>query len=104
MQTTLNAWAIQIAAGADAHHRPSGLGRSAWANSFGRRIFVGATRLTPAAVVVLAALEPIASAQNPILSHIFADCPQPTQHLPGAVDVIDSPAAVPRTIMILSGD
>src|SRR5437764_10124198 len=100
----LNARPIEVAAGADAHNRPRGLGRSAWANSFGRLIFIRATGLTPAAVVVLAALEPIASAQNPILSHIFVDCPQATQHLPGAVDIIHSPASVPRTVVILSGD
>src|SRR4029453_9168082 len=103
-QATLNTRPIQVAAGVDAHNRPSGLRRSAGANSFGRWIFVGATGLTPAAVIVLAALEPIASAQNPVLSHIFADCPQATEHLPGAVDVIHSPASVPRTIVILSGD
>src|SRR5262249_36942176 len=103
-QSTLNARSIQVAAGADTHNRPSGLGRSAWPNSFDGWTFVRPAGLTPAAVVVLATLEPIASAQNPVLSHIFADCPQTTQHLPSAIDIIHSPAAVPRTVVILSGD
>src|SRR5262249_5461457 len=92
------------AAGAYTHNRPSGLGRSAWANSFGRWIFVRATSFTPAAVVVLAALEPVAPAQNPVLSHIFADCPQAAPHLPCAIDVIHSPSSVPQAILILNSD
>src|SRR5262245_42151133 len=103
-QTTLNTRPVQIAAGAYAHNRPSGLRRGAWADPFGRWIFVRATGFTPPAVAVLAALKPIASTQNPVLSHIFANCPQATQHLPRAIDVIHSPASIPRTVVVLSSD
>src|SRR5438093_10708267 len=53
-QTSLNTWSVQIATRADAHHRPCRLRRRAFADALGRRIFVRAASLTPAAVVVLA--------------------------------------------------
>src|SRR5439155_426019 len=103
-QTALNARPIQIPAGADAHDRPGCLRCGAWADAFGGWIFVRATAFAPAAVAVLAALEPITSAQNPVLRHVFTGRRQPAQHLPCAINVIHSPSSVPRPVVILGGD
>src|SRR6188474_994436 len=103
-QTSLNTWSIEIAARADAHDRPCRLRRRAFADAFSRRIFVRAAGLTPAAVVVLAALKPIATPQYPVLRHVLANRAQASQDLPGAVDVIDTPAPIPGAILVLSVD
>ena len=103
-QTSLNTPSIEIATRADAHDRPCRLRRRAFANAFGRWIFVGATSLTPTAVVVLTALKPIASPQYPVLRHVLANRTQASQDLPGAVDIIDTPAPIPRAIFVLRVD
>src|SRR5207302_9123776 len=76
----------------------------ALANSFRRRVFVSRASFAPAAVIVLAALEPIASAQNPILGHVVPDGAQSAEHLPRPINVIDTPSPVPRAIRFLSFD
>src|SRR5439155_25640785 len=93
---------IEIAACTDPHDCPCCLRCGALANPFGRWIFVSPAGLTPTAIVVLTALKPITAAQYPVLCHIFADCTQAAQHLPGAVNVIYSPAAIPRAVLISS--
>ena len=103
-QTSLNARPIEIAARADAHDCPCRLRRRAFANALGRWIFVGAASLTPTAVVILTAFKPIAAAQYPILGHVLANRAQAAQNLPGAVDVIDAPASIPRAVLVLSVD
>src|SRR5205814_8155558 len=86
------------------HYRPSRLRSGAFANAFDRRILVGSTGFAPAAIRVLATLQPIAPAQNPVLGHVVTDSAQSTQHLPRSVDVIDTPTAIPRTIIFLGID
>src|SRR5204862_2099557 len=102
-QAALNARPIKIPAGTDTHDRPGCLRRCTWADAFGRGVFVCAAGLAPAAVAVLATFEPVTSAQNPILRHVLADCPQAAQHLPRAIDVIHAPPSVPGTIVMPGG-
>ena len=82
-------------AGAEAHDGPCGLGGGAGPFALEHRVVVAGAGLAPAAVLVLAALEPLAGADEPVLLHVHADGAQAAQHLPGAVDVIDAPAAIP---------
>src|SRR5436309_16080358 len=100
-QPTLNAWPIHLAAGANAHHRPCSLRSGTLADAFGPRIVVRRTGLAPAAVTVLAALQPVAPAQYPVLRHVLIDGAQTAQHLPRAITVIYAPAAVPGTVVLL---
>ena len=94
-QAALHARSLQIAARTKTHHGPGRLRCRAFALPFKRRIFVSRASFTPTAIIVLTTLQPIASAQNPILRHIFADGAQPAQHLPRSVNVVHAPAAVP---------
>ncbi|OQC23056.1 MAG: hypothetical protein BWX68_02951 [Verrucomicrobia bacterium ADurb.Bin063] len=50
---------------------------------------------------MLHALQPVPGLEQPRLAHIQVQGPQPAQHLPGAVDIIDPPAAVPRAVFLL---
>src|SRR5207302_2838116 len=100
----LNARAIEVAACTNAHYCPCCLGCCALSHAFGRRIFVGRAGLAPTPVIVLAALQPIAPAQDLILRHVLADCVKAAQHLPGTVDVIDTPSSVPATIVFMRLD
>src|SRR5712664_2313953 len=101
-QSSLNTWPIEIAACTNPHDCPRCLRCGANTYHLGRWIFVRAARLAPPAIVVLTALKPITAAQYPVLRHIFADCAQAAQHLPRTVNVIHTPAAIPRAILILS--
>src|SRR5438105_5364618 len=103
-QTALNAWAIEIAARANSHNGPCRLRRGALTDSFGRGIFVSRAGFAPTAVLILTALEPIASAQNPILRHVITDRAQSAQHLPRSVNVIHAPASIPRAVRFLRLD
>ena len=89
------------AGGAEAHERPGGLRSGARAFALEHRIVVAGAGLAPAAVLVLAALEPVAGADDPVLLHVHADGAQAAQDLPGAVDVIDAPAPIPGAILLL---
>src|SRR5438477_12367664 len=103
-QAALHAQPVKIATRANAHDCPGRLRSSAFAFSFGRRIFVSGTRFAPATVVVLTTFEPIASAQNPVLCHVLSNGAQPAQDLPGAINIIYAPASIPRAIVFLGGD
>src|SRR6266699_6710518 len=103
-QSALNARPIEVAARANPHYRPRCLGRSTLPNAFSRRIFVRGASFAPATVAVLTALQPIATAQYPILCHVLANRTQAAQNLPRAIRVIDAPPAVPRTVIFLRLD
>src|SRR5204863_6042992 len=103
-QAALHTRPIEIAARTNAHDGPRRLRRRAFAFAFQCRVFVRNAGLAPTAVIVLAALQPIAPAQDPILGHVFADGAQTAEHLPGAVNIIHSPAPVPRAVVILGID
>src|SRR4051812_21060011 len=62
-QAALHTAAIEIAAGGDAHERPRSLRSGAFAFALQRWIVVRGARFPPAAIRILTALEPIASAQ-----------------------------------------
>ena len=104
-----NATRVGCSADRDRHTRkfpsaPRPFVKQCFRPAFHRRIFVGGAGFAPAAIVVLAALQPIASAQNPVLRHVLADGAQTAQHLPGAVNVIHAPAAIPRAVVFLGLD
>src|SRR2546423_8203526 len=103
-QPALNAKTIEIAAGTDAHYRPGCLRRGALSDPFDSGIFISGTRFTPAAIRVLAAFQPVAPAQDPVLSHVLTDRTQAAQNLPRAVDIIDTPSPVPGAIVLLRVD
>src|SRR5207248_10110801 len=58
----------------------------------------------PADIVMLATLQPIAPAQDPVLGHVFADGAQSAKNLPGPVNIIHAPASVPGTVVVLRLD
>src|ERR1700716_2447549 len=94
----------EVSASTDAHDRPGRLRCGALALSFNGRVLVRRTCFTPAAIAVLAALQPIAPAQNPVLGHVLTDGAQAAQHLPRSVNIIHAPTPVPRTVVILRVD
>src|SRR5204862_6466916 len=100
-QPTWHTRLIYITTCANSHNGPSGLRRCALPISFGGRIVISGTGFTPAAVVILATLQPIASTQNPILSHVLPNRAQPTQHLPCPINIIYAPTAIPRAVVFL---
>src|SRR5262249_24991149 len=91
-------WIIKSA---QTHHRPGGLRRSARATSLENRVVVGIATLTPSPIQLLHALEPVTAPQEPRLIHVDVERPQSAQDLPGAVNVIDAPSAIPRPILLL---
>src|SRR5262249_32466322 len=95
LDATLNAWAMGVVERAEAHDCPGGLGSSARSLAFKNGVVVGVAAFAPAAVFVLNAFEPIACFKDPGLVHIDVQGAQAAQDLPGAVDVIDTPAAIP---------
>src|SRR5207253_6192028 len=64
-------------------------------------IVVGIATFAPAAVLVLDALQPAAGFLQPRLAHVESERVQTTQNLPGSVNVIHTPAAVPRAVFFL---
>jgi hypothetical protein len=103
METVEEAGTGRIVEGAEAHDGPSGLGRRAGAAAFEDWIVVGIAAFAPAAVVVLDAFEPVASAEEPGLMHVEVERAETAENLPGAVDVIDAPATVPGAVTFLLG-
>src|SRR5579863_10219253 len=76
-------------------HRPSRLRRRARADTRERLVHVRVTRLTPAAIGVLYAKHPFGGVANHVSADVERD--QCADHAPRAVDVVDAPAAVPRS-------
>src|SRR5439155_4410527 len=64
-------------------------------------IVVTAASFAPAAARLLYVLEPSNRPPNHRLPHIKADALEARQHLPGAVNVIDAPAADPAAETLL---
>src|SRR5262249_54955194 len=64
-------------------------------------VVVALAGLAPAAVAVLVALEPADRALHVFVTGIHADGGEPAQHRPGSVDVVHTPAAVPRSVVAL---
>src|SRR5262245_22251588 len=83
------------------HHGPRGLRGRAAAAPLRLRIGVAIATFSPSAVRTLAALHPPDGALNIRLGKIFTEGPQARQHRPSAVDVIHTPAPIPRPILRL---
>ena len=90
-----------VATGDQAHDGPGGLGGGGGAFAFVGGVVVGGTGFAPAAVGVLAAFEPVAGADDPVLVHVLADGLEAAKGLEGAVDVVDAPAAPPGAVAFL---
>src|ERR1022692_2601484 len=99
-QSALDTRSIEIAARANSHQGPRSLRRRSFASALQRGIIVRRTCFAPTAVVVLATLQPIAPAQNPVLRHVLADGAQASQHLPRAINVVNAPAPIPRPVVV----
>src|SRR5438552_18394588 len=78
---------------------PGGLARDRRAAPGEVRLDVALARLAPAAVGVLPAHEPAYGALHVLVARVHAHGPQPAQHRPGAIDVVDAPAAGPGAIV-----
>ena len=97
----LEAGAVRVVEGAQAHDGPGGLRGGAGAVALENRVVVGVAAFAPAAVLVLDAFQPVAGLEDPGLAHVHAQGAQAAQDLPGAVNIIDAPAAVPRAVRFL---
>ncbi len=91
-----------IPAGAKPHNCPGSLAGSTWSSPFESGKVVRLASFAPAAIIILTTFQPVAAAADPFLVHVFTDRGEPSQDLPGSVDVIDTPASVPRAIGLLS--
>ena len=92
---------IGHAGGDQAEHGPSGLRRGGLplAAEFG--LLIGIGRLAPAAVGLLMGQEPLGPGHHGRIVLGHADLDQAGQGLPGAVDVVDAPAAEPASVGLL---
>src|SRR5262245_42770278 len=91
----------RAAGGEQAEERPRRLARNRFAHAGELVVLVALAGLAPAAVAVLVALEPADRALHVLVTGIHADGGEPSEHRPGAVDVIHAPAAVPRSVVSL---
>src|SRR6185503_16376771 len=82
--------------------RPGGLARNGGPAAGQLRFVVALTRLAPAAVGVLAPDQPAYGALHILVARVHAHGPEPAQHGPRAVDIVDAPAAVPGPVVALA--
>ena len=84
--------------GHETHERPGRLAGRRGADPLLRRVVVAGDALAPAAVVVLPRQQPADGAPHVGRLQVLADRREPAQHLPGAVEIVDPPAAVPAPL------
>ncbi len=101
MDTALDAWAVGVAEGEESHEGPGGLGCGGGAAAFEDGVFVGIAAFAPAAIGVLDTFQPVAGFEDPRFVHIDLEGTEAAEGLPGSVDVIDAPAAVPGSVGFL---
>src|SRR4029453_17980775 len=101
VDATLDGRAARAPSGEEPEQRPRGLTRRGRAHAGELVIVVALAGLAPAAVLVLVTLEPADRALDVFVTGVFADRGEAAQRRPGAVDVVHSPAAVPRPIVPL---
>src|SRR5262249_12604894 len=101
LDTALHAWPEGLVKGAETHDGPGGLGGSAGTLTFKDRVIVSIATFAPAAVFMLHRFQPIPGFQQPRLIHVQVEGAQTAQDLPGAIDVIDTPPAVPGAVFLL---
>src|SRR6185437_16533842 len=87
--------ALPLACRDEAHERPGGLAGRRGADALFAGMIVAGDALAPAAVAVLPRLEPADGAPDVGRLQVLADGLEAAQHLPGAVEVVHAPAAVP---------
>src|ERR1035441_795559 len=96
-----DARAMRIVERAEAHDGPGGLRCSAGSLAFEDWVVVWIAARAPTAILVLDAFQPIPGFGQPRLAHVQIEGAQAPQNLPGAIDVIHAPAAIPRAIFLL---
>src|SRR5262245_39360019 len=101
IDAALDGRAARAASGEQAEERPRRLARNRFAHPGELVVVVALAGLAPAAVAVLVALEPADRALHVFVTGIHADGGEPAQHRPGSVDVVHTPAAVPRSVVAL---
>src|SRR5215469_15837989 len=85
----------------ESHHGPCGLRCRARTDALRVRVVVGATSLAPSPVGILHHTQPLGSLLNARLMMVHASRFQSPQDKHSAVDIVDTPAAKPRTIRFL---
>src|ERR1051325_792694 len=93
--------ATGLSGGDEAHDGPRGLAGGGHADPLFAGVIVAGDALAPAAVAVLPFRQPARGATDIRGAHVLADAAQAAQHLPGAVDVVDAPAAIPAALRVL---
>jgi hypothetical protein len=78
-----------------AEDRPGGLRRGRLALAFERGVVVAQAGFAPASVSLLDRFEPVAGSEGGWVVHREVDGLQPLENLPGPINVVDAPAAVP---------
>src|SRR5690606_24077048 len=101
LDTALHTRTERVIEREQAHDGPSGLRGGARPLPFVNRIVVGVAAFAPAAIGTLHALEPVAAAHEPGLVHVHLQGTHAAQDLPGAVDVVHPPPAIPGAVVFL---
>src|SRR3989475_4138214 len=91
----------RAAGGEESEQGPGGLAWRRLAGAGERVVVVALAGLSPAAVLVLVALQPTDRAVDVFVTGVLADGGETAQHRPRAVDVVHAPAPVPRTVVAL---
>src|SRR5260221_5035051 len=84
------------------HRPPSRLRRGRLTLAFERRVLIRIARFAKRPVEFLDAAEPVGGAADVVAVHALADGSQTREDLPGAVDVVDAPAAEPAAFGFLA--
>src|SRR5581483_3752534 len=101
LDAELDARTMGVVESAQAHYGPRGLRCGARSLAFEHGIVVGVATLAPAAVLVLHAFEPVTGLEQPRLIHVHPQRSHAAQSLPGPVNEIHTPAAVPGAVLLL---
>src|SRR5262249_53575132 len=95
-------FAVRTAGGDQGEHGPGGLGSGRRALALEVRVVVALTALAPPAAGVLDRFQPVGGLYQSRVRHRVVERLQALKDLPGTVDVIHSPAAVPAAFRLLS--
>src|SRR5262245_61782150 len=101
LDALLNTLASNSLKCAESKEGPSCLRWSACSLAAQLRFVIRLNRFSPTAVCILVSFQPVPTTLDPSLFHIDANGEQPAQNLRCAIDIIDSPTTIPRTIRFL---
>ena len=92
---------VRLAGGDKPHQSPGCLGGRGLSLAREGCIIVGPAALSPAAILVLVIFQERDRVTNIVLIGVDANRHETLQRLPGTVDVVDPPAAVPGSVILL---